>query len=293
MPNPSVSIIIPAHNAYKFIYETICSALAQTYQDFEIIVVDDGSTDGTSDLVAQFGNRVKIIKQANGGAAKARNVGIQVAAGEWLAFLDADDLWLSNKLERQLEQASSEYPMVYTDRYNIGVLAGLPHIQSTLQPLYEGDIFLDLLTKGNFVTTSSVLLRTEICRKFGGFCEDDHLLPAEDWDFWLRLAGEHKVRACREPLVKYRLLETGVSRDPSRMNRARVLITQRALASNRGMQLSSKLIRQIWARTWATNGWDAARHGRRYASFKAYAKSLFWVPFEKEAYLGLARLALG
>jgi glycosyltransferase involved in cell wall biosynthesis len=289
--NPAVSIIIPAYNASEYIQETISSVLNQSFQDFEVIVVDDGSTDGTVEMVEKFHDHIQLIRRSNGGAAKARNAGIEAARGEWIAFIDADDIWMPDKLELQLEQASSEFQMVYTDRSNIGTLDGLPKIQSLIQPLYEGDIFLDLLLKGNFITTSSVLIRTGVCNELGGFSEEKNF-TAEDWDLWLRVAARYKIGACKKPLVQYRLHAKGVSRNPLRMNRARVLVISRALNSGRANQLSPMLRRQIWARTWATNGWDAARHGKRLAAFTAYSKSLFYFPFEKEAYTGLARLGL-
>jgi teichuronic acid biosynthesis glycosyltransferase TuaG len=289
--NPTVSIIIPAYNASEYIQETISSVLNQSFQDFEVIVIDDGSTDGTVEIVEKFHDRIQLIRRSNGGAAKARNAGIEAARGEWLAFIDSDDIWLPEKLDRQLERASSEIHMIYTDRINIGALDGLPKIQSLIQPLYEGDIFVELLLKGNFITTSSVLLRTETCRGSGGFLEADSF-TAEDWDLWLRISALHKVCVCKEPLVQYRLHAKGVSRDPLRMNRARILVTRRAMDCDRGRQLSPKLKRQIWARTWATNGWDAARSGKRLAAFTAYSKSLLYFPFEKEAYAGLVRLGM-
>lgn len=98
---PHVSVIIPAYNAEAFIADTVRSALDQTYRDLEVIVVDDGSADGTLKALEQFQGRVRVHAQANGGVARARNAGVRLAAGSWIAFLDADDLWLPGKLERQ------------------------------------------------------------------------------------------------------------------------------------------------------------------------------------------------
>ncbi len=148
-----VSIIVPAYNAESFIEATIRSALAQTHADVEVIVVDDGSTDATRDRLREFGDRIVVHRQANKGVAAARNRGALAAAGDWLAFLDSDDLWLPDKVERQLAAAAG--PMIYTDRYNIGTRGDLPELQSCVTPLHEGDIFLRLLLEGNFITASS------------------------------------------------------------------------------------------------------------------------------------------
>src|SRR5512134_3903793 len=106
---PNLSVIIPAYNAEAFIADTVHSALNQTYRDLEVIVVDDGSKDGTRDRLDAFGRRVRVHQQANSGVARARNAGVRLATGDWIAFLDADDLWLPHKIERQMERR--EAPM--------------------------------------------------------------------------------------------------------------------------------------------------------------------------------------
>src|SRR6187455_2532028 len=113
-----VSVIIPAYNAANFICDTVDSALAQTHRDLEVIVVNDGSTDDTLARLETFGSRIRVLDLVNGGVARARNTGVSNAAGSWIAFLDADDLWAPEKLERQL--AHSDAPLRYTDRLNIG-----------------------------------------------------------------------------------------------------------------------------------------------------------------------------
>lgn len=287
---PTVSVIIPAFNAEKFLRETLESALGQTVPPLEVIVVDDGSTDGTVALVERFRGAVRLLRQANGGVARARNAGAAQAKGEWLAFLDADDVWLPGKLERQM--ASADAALIHTDRYNIGVLDGLPAVHGDLQPLVDGDVFSALLIGGNVITTSSVALRTEVFRDLGGFDEDPRLL-AEDWDLWLRVAERHAIRACREPLVRYRLHAAGLSRNPAKMNRARLLIVGRALALPRGAALPAMERRRIWSETHRTNGWDAARHGRRLSALASYAKGAAWWPLNMNCYMGAARTLAG
>jgi glycosyltransferase involved in cell wall biosynthesis len=154
----TVSAIIPAYNAEAFIREAIDSALAQTVPPLEILVVDDGSTDRTTSIVAAYPPPVRLLSRSNAGPAHARNTGAAHAIGDWLGFLDADDVWLPEKLERQLQRAAATgAPFVCCDRLNIGALDGLPVVHGELQPIIEGDVFERLLL-GNVVGTSGVLV---------------------------------------------------------------------------------------------------------------------------------------
>ncbi len=292
MNGHSVAVIIPAYNAASSIAETLESVLAQSVQPSEIIVVDDGSRDGTAAAVAAFGSRVTLLAQDNAGQSRARNAGARASRAEWLAFLDADDLWLPEKLERQLVLASADVGLIYCDRINIGDLDGLPEVQSALQPLIEGDVF-EALLHGNVITTSGVLVRRAVFEAVGGFREEAPVQPAEDWDLWLRIAAEHRVAACRAPLVKYRLHRQGVSHQTVRMNAARMTVVARALDSPRGRRLPPATRRRIWHETWATNAWDAARHGRIADACLADLRAIACAPFAPGPWVHLARMALG
>ena len=288
-----VSVIMPAFNAAPFIAAAIQSVLDQTHDNVEVIVIDDGSTDGTFEIAGGFGSRVRVIRQRQRGAASARNTGAAQASGEWLAFLDADDLWEPEKLSRQLAAAGPDIHMIYSDRFNIGSVEGWPAIQGSVQPPYEGDVFVPLLRTGNVITTSTVLMRTAVFKELGGFCEDPAVLPAEDWDLWIRFAEQHGVRVCREPLVSYRLHPDGVSRNVARMNAARRTVVARALRLPRGRTLDRRMKRRILAQTWLTNGWDARRHGATAKAAVAYACAIARTPFQATAYRELAKLAIG
>lgn len=287
-----VSVIIPAHNAAPFIGDTVSSALKQSWPDIEVIVVNDGSTDGTAAVLASFGDRIRVIDQRQSGVAVARNRGAAVARGSWLAFLDADDLWLPHKLEAQLGSAGADTHLIYSDRINIGDRAGLPEIQGDLQYLYDGSVFADLLL-GNVITTSSVVMRRSTFEAFGGFSEDPGLPPAEDWDLWLRVAAQHPIAVCREPLVKYRLHAAGASQNPDRMNRARIRVVERALRLPAAQQLPASIRRRVWAMTFATNGWDAGRHAKRSKAIEYYLRAIERWPFDANSYRGLVRVCLG
>jgi glycosyltransferase involved in cell wall biosynthesis len=290
---PRISVVMPAFNAAPFITETLKSVLDQTIIDVEVIVVDDGSTDGTRERISGYGDRVRLLHQDRGGAAKARNLGVGHARGEWIAFLDADDLWTPDKLERQLALAAETgSSFVFADRINIGERGPLPELQSTIQPLRDGDIY-EVLLRGNFITTSSVLLRRDVFEQVGRFSEDPILPPAEDWDLWLRVAHDHPAAACRLPVVKYRHHLTGASRNVDRMNRARRSVVERGLNLPRGRTLAPRVQRQIWSAMWATNGWDAARHGYKAAALQFYWKSLLAWPSRTKPYVDIARVLIG
>ena len=280
MPMPHVSVIIPAYNAEHYIAETIRSVLGQTYEDFEIIVVDDGSQDGTVAALEPFGSSVRLHQQPNGGVARARNTGVALAKGTWIAFLDADDLWLPMKLERQL--ACIGAPMTFTDRLNIGARGDLPELQSLVTPMQGGDIFVALMREGNFITNTSVMIRRDLFEQMGGFYTG--LNGTEDWDLWIRVAERHEIGFVAEPLVKYRFHESGISRNYERMGRERIEVITRGLMLERGRALDWMTRRQIWAETFRTNAYEAVRAGARGRALAGYARAVSAWPLEMQPY---------
>lgn len=182
--NPLVSVIIPAYNVEKFIGETLCSVLNQTYNNFEIIVVDDSSTDQTASVVNKFiqtDNRIKYFKIDHvGQPAIPRNFGISKANGELIAFLDSDDLWGKNKLAEQVLFLEKNPDLIFA--YSMSVTFGDVNLFS---PFYEVLPLLnkaaktkeDFLRKGNSITCSSVLIKSEFLKKVNGFDEDRNSKP--------------------------------------------------------------------------------------------------------------------
>jgi glycosyltransferase involved in cell wall biosynthesis len=166
MKNPTVSVIIPTYNRENLIGRAIYSVLKQTYQDFEIIVIDDDSTDNTREVIKEFqrkDKRIKYIKHGkNKGGSAARNTGIREAKGKYIAFQDSDDEWLSGKLEKQIKmfkKAPLEIGVIYTGFWRIEE-DKKEYIPSDKIIKKEGDIHIELL-KGNFVTTQSIVVRKE------------------------------------------------------------------------------------------------------------------------------------
>jgi glycosyltransferase involved in cell wall biosynthesis len=183
MNSPMVSVIIPAHNAERYIASAIDSVLSQTYSPVECIVVDDGSTDGTASLVKNYGNRVCYLFQQNAERSTARNNGIAHGSGEYISFLDADDYLAQEKISEQVAylEAHPEYDVVYSGvRY-----FGLQGCYSVRRITPVGDILPELIY-GNFITVNSPLIRRSALEKAGGF--DTGFNRYEDWDFLLRLA---------------------------------------------------------------------------------------------------------
>lgn len=199
---PSVSVIIPTYNRAHLIGRAIQSVLNQTYQDFEIITVDDGSTDNTEEVVRRFRDeRIRYIRhQKNKGVAVARNTGVKASRAEYVAFLDSDDEWLAKKLERQMEIVKNAAPrigVVYTGFWRIKDNKRVYTPSSNIKPK-EGDIYTSLL-KGNFVGTSATLVRKECFGKAGMF--DERLPPAEDWEMWIRISKCYHFECIDEPLA--------------------------------------------------------------------------------------------
>lgn len=210
MSTATVSVIIPAYNAQATVAKAIQSALAQTHPPLEILVVDDGSADGTAEVVERFGPPVRLIRKSNGGPASARNLGARSAKGEWLALLDADDWWLPHKTATQL---------ALTDNPKVGMVYSLELEAGRTIP--DSISFEELWVK-NVIFNSSVLLRRAVFEELGGFNEDRELISVEDYHFWLRVAasGWH-IRGCPQELAYY-AKGTGISSHSERLLRATV-----------------------------------------------------------------------
>ena len=200
---PKVSTVIPAYNAVRFLPQTVASALAQTWQDFELLVVDDGSTDETRTWVANHSDaRVRLIEQAHQGTARARNLGIAQAQGDYIAFLDADDLWEPTKLEKQVAclGARPEVGLVHTAIRYIDDEGS--EIGKVLHSEGDGDVWEKVVLHMLVRCGSTPLIRRSCFDKVGMF--DTDLDFAEDWDMWLRIAAHFHFAVLNEPLVAYR-----------------------------------------------------------------------------------------
>ena len=203
-----VSVIIPAYNAGHRITRTIESVLAQTLPVREVIVVDDGSSDNTVDVVSRFGRPVRVVSKPNGGPASARNLGASLATGEWLAMLDADDWWYPRKNALQL--AHADQAEVGLSHCRLDHRTERPPEELTFQSLWER----------NWIANSSVLIRRAVFEALGGFVEERALISVEDYNLWLRVAAAGwRIVTCPHILVHY-TQGIGISSNAARLLRA-------------------------------------------------------------------------
>lgn len=208
---PKISVIIPAFNAQRWIEEAVKSALEQTLPPFEVIVVDDGSTDNTAQVIKKFGLRIKLLQQPNMGPASARNLGMKNAQGDWLAFLDADDKWLPWKLEKVMRIAEKNPDMGFFshDAFVIDAQGKIVGTYRYKKSPAEHQA-LALLFR-NTVMTSSVVMKSAVIKGIG-FFNDNLCAGSEDWDYWIRVAEKYKLFHINECLAFYRRLEGSSSR---------------------------------------------------------------------------------
>jgi glycosyltransferase involved in cell wall biosynthesis len=199
MTGAAVSVIIPVRNGAQFITEAVQSALVQTQPPQEVIVIDDGSEDDLAAALAPFREKIVLLSQPARGVSAARNAGIAAARGDWLAFLDADDTWQPEKLERQLALVRPQVNLIFSDTSVFG--ARRQESWLAAHNPQRGQIFEYLLTD-NFIWTSSVLARRAAVLTAGGF--DESLAQVEDRDLWLRLAAAGEADFVPEPLVRQR-----------------------------------------------------------------------------------------
>jgi glycosyltransferase involved in cell wall biosynthesis len=200
---PIISIIIPAFNAEATIAKTIQSVLDQTFSEFEIIVIDDGSSDSTVDIVYQFNEpRLRVLSFVNAGLPASRNRGIKNSNSKYIAFLDADDLWTQDKLAEQFKalenrpQAALAYSWTdYIDENDNFLFSG-----NYISP--QGDVYKEILLKNFLENGSNPLIRRDAIEKIGLF--DESLTSAEDWEFWVRLASQYEFVCVSVPQILYR-----------------------------------------------------------------------------------------
>lgn len=229
---PRVSVIIPAFNAEEHIEETLRSVQRQTYDDWEVVLCDDGSTDATAELARRFA-KVRVLQSAgNSGPAAARNLAIAESSGELLALLDADDQWLPNYLEHQV----GLYDSSQTRYGNVGIVAcnALLREADAVRPRtymdvvpFPDEVTLSVLLEYNPIFVSALTPRRVVVEA-GGFCSD--LSRTEDTDLWLRIVeAGYRVVATREPLAVYRVGGVSLSGDLAAMARGMRLTYRRAL----------------------------------------------------------------
>jgi glycosyltransferase involved in cell wall biosynthesis len=206
-----ISVVIPAYNAAAFLPRCLESVFAQTLKPKEVIVVDDGSADKTAALATELGARV--ISRRNGGLSAARNTGIQNASSDWIALLDADDMWAPTKLERQVACIRPETVLVYT-----GIRIFDDSGVRCERPAVDAILARKMLRYRNSITPSTVLARRDMLLRGGGFRED--IRACEDWEMWMRLRNLGEFEAVTDALTEYYVYPKSLSANPQTMLQA-------------------------------------------------------------------------
>lgn len=261
---PLVSVIIPTYNCAHFLGQAIRSVLEQTFMDYEIIVVDDGSTDDTSAVLGQFGDRVRHVSQANRGNAAARNTGIALARGQWLCFLDADDMWAPRKLERQL------IDLISTPGNSVSFVRALKFFESgDCEPMpedpAEGELWDKLVFYQPFGSSHSGMLVHESCfRVVGRF--DENLRLSVDWDLFIRLADRYKIRVLPESSVYHRQHASNTTGNAE----LRLRMYLACLGKHRRFFCMQRSMRRQWHESY---GARLFRFGRYLLKHRRYAES--------------------
>jgi hypothetical protein len=225
---PAVTVILPAYNQAGYLADALDSALAQTTKDFELVVVDDGSTDETPAVIAGYGRRLRAIHQPNAGLAAARNSGIAAARGRWLAFLDSDDRWRPEYLATMLAALAAAPQAVAAFAAWQYIDAAGKRLPQTIIP-FDGDerrLARELFWRNSLLPSAAVVSRAAVVT-CGGF--DIGLTACEDWDLWLRLAPLGRLLLVPQPLMEYRSHGEGMSDDPPRIEGQRLKVNEKHL----------------------------------------------------------------
>jgi glycosyltransferase involved in cell wall biosynthesis len=229
---PMISINLCCYNSEKLLEETLQSIFTQTYKDWELVVINDGSTDSTEQIIRKHINDgwpIIYHYQSNAGLGASRNKAIELSTGEFIAIIDHDDLWLPSKLEKQMAIffRSPQVGLVYTEQ---SILYHYPKGATKLvyntYPYQRGNILLPL-SLTDFITCSSIMVRTEVLNRVGLF--NPELKQVEEYDLILRIASEFEIDYVEEPLVSYRLHSSNASKDSARRDNEVQFLIQQAI----------------------------------------------------------------
>ncbi len=227
---PVISVVIPAYNAECTILETLQSVQKQTFSGFEIIVINDGSTDRTLEVINTVQDpRIYVFSYSNGGLPVARNRGISQAKGEFITFLDADDLWTPDKLELQLAalQQNSEAGLAYS--WTLIMDEKGENFYPGKSVSFEGNVYSELLISNFIASGSNAMLRREAIASVGEF--DAELRSCEDWDYWLRVAPSWHFVVVPKPQILYRQSSGAMSSKTDVMEKYHLIVLERAFAA--------------------------------------------------------------
>jgi glycosyltransferase involved in cell wall biosynthesis len=278
---PKISIIIPTHDRAEFLRLAITSVLNQTFQDFEILIIDDASKDHTQEVITDFNDtRIRVIyNQVSKGAAGSRNIGIMNSNSEYVAFLDDDDEWLPEKLKLQtclLDNSPSEVGGVCTGCFTVEKVSG--RVLSIDNPE------INSLYKGNFITTSSVLLKRECFEQCGLF--DENMPTSSDYDMWIRISKKFSFKIIKDALLKYYIHEDRLTFNYEKKIRGLEILSEK---HNDFLKNGYK----EYSRLYLDLGVCYCFKGEVQKGRKAFSKSIIMNPFEIRNYFNLTLSLLG
>jgi glycosyltransferase involved in cell wall biosynthesis len=257
---PQVSVIIPTYNRRAIVSEAIDSVLAQSLREFELILVDDGSTDGTEEELLRLGNAIRVERIEHGGPAAARNRGVELARAPLIAFLDSDDLWAPTKIERQLVFMRENPGCAISQTDEIWIRNGRRVNPGVRHRKRSGDIFIDSL-RTCLISMSATMMRTELFRSLTGF--DQMMDAAEDYDLWLRILVDHEAGLLEEPLVTRRGGHCDqTSATTSAIDRFRILALTKLLTDDRLSPERRTAVIEVLAEKCRIYAGGLARRGR-------------------------------
>lgn len=289
MSEPAVSVVIPAFNCARYLPGSIASALSQDYPVHEVLVADDGSTDETPRVMEAYAKdpRVLYLPGENRGPSAARNRAVRAAAGDAVAFLDADDLWLPGKL-------SAQVPLLAPERKGLVYGLRLP-VDPEGRPLdrehpacFRGEV-LSQIYSYNFVCTSSALVKKSCFEKAGFF--DETLTTAEDYDLWVRMAAYFEFDYVDTPVALYRTGHDQLSRDKELRLKNTLLVRERVLRHPAiAGRIPASVVRRAKSDTMRREGLRYASHGRRKTALSFYLRALGADPLSLRPWRAMAKL---
>ncbi len=284
-----VSVVTATYNMENYIAETLDSILAQDYPHIESIVIDDGSTDNTAEILARYASdpRVRVVHQRNAGQTVAKNRGIAEARGEFVAFCDADDTWQPRKLSRQIPRfADPKVAVVFSD---ITCIDGQGRdLGYKTMPKVGGHITGPLLID-NFVHFPTTVVRAEVLKEMNGF--DENLTMSIDYDLWLRISLKYEFAFVDEKLANYRIWAGQMSKKEGERLDNYFRLLERFLAAHPGA-ISRREADLAWAHVYVTRGNWHKRSGRRGEAIRDFRRSFALKPFDRRLGVSIVNLIL-
>jgi glycosyltransferase involved in cell wall biosynthesis len=306
--NPLVSVIVPTYNCATFITDALDSVLSQDYSPLEVIVVDDGSTDGTRDVLARYGDRIRVFQQQNGGPAAARNLAVSKSSGEYLAFLDGDDLWLPGKLKFQMDYIAShpEMRVVYGEwlvwhpdadgRFSPLALPP-PREDFALDEMDSGWAYARLISHDCILHIIATVIHRSVFDRVNGF--DESFRTGSDYDFWVRMSRHFPIAKLRRVVAVYRQNAASVTFTVRRENNAYRLVKRAVdscgLGDDAGNLADHRAVQRRLSELAFTHGYRHFWRGDPRVALASFWQASRHNPWriKAHAYTGLAALKSG